>query len=1176
MKVGTSGLKRTGALGIAFAFASLLTLGCGDDSGASSGTKKDCGGACPDGQVCNTATNKCEPAGGDVKPCDGKCTEEQTCDEEKNECVDKPSGELTCPDGQKACGETCADLTKDPNHCGDCDTVCSGGQECVDSSCKFVCANASETVCEDGCHDLKTDANNCNECGHKCDDGLVCNNGECTKNCNTGESVCGEACVNLQFDNANCGKCGTVCDTENGESCKDGGCVKSCPAGYEDCNGTCVDLYSAETCGTSCDNYKACKAENSEVCSNGECKVVCKDNQVLCDGACVDTKSDKNNCGGCGEEFKCAEDEKCNAGVCSKDCGSLVDCNGNCIDPQSHPDYCGASETCEGFAVCGDGLSCQTGECKCSDAGQTMCKVGDDKICTDPQTSTKYCGCSAESAGLDCSAVAGITAGVCENGACKLTCDETHANCDEDLSNGCESDLTSTESCGACGVVCQDENASSVQCIAGACKYVCKENMDFCGDKCSDVSKDNDNCGWCGNKCSDGAQCTNGFCMIPKDKCENGYITTTVGDQEIKAYCINTETKFRNMRDRINQGKTYPEDGSNLNNAYIIVDDLSFGDEPSWIPVGTASNPFNKGYFLGNGHLIEANLTTTGSNVGLFGVIKGSIINDVNLKVNLTAKGTNITHVGALAGVVDSSQINHCMEHDAVVKAPENLDTGYTEEVGGLIGQVTNKSNVNRSSVYNLKVPLNGGGESGGFIGTVNGGSVVDNCSADVEVTMTADRYTDAVSVGLGWINGATIKNSTAKGTINLSNVKATIRGIGGIVGVTHFDAVVENCFADVEINAPSAYGVGGLVGGWSNQANRTGIIKASWAKGNIICNNQCGGLLGQGEGFNVSDSHATGNVDASGNYAGGLVGALSYAGNVTNSYATGNVTSKLSYVGGLIGNVNGGTVKNSYATGTVNGAAFVGGLVGNATNVTIDNVYSTGDVTSSVNVAACQGGANTCTGGAFGQIEGGTKLSNAYAKGSVKGGGYVGGLIGRLSGSTVTNVAAFGSATCLTAGNVTGIRAGGLVGCAVDGWSVTNAVATGNVKGSSEVGAVIGGVHRSTNTLRNAYGTGTVTGTNPGGVVGYFVDQGTFRIQNSYYWEENKNIIAIGTPAEKGAYPFKYNDSKEAVTSANEKRKLTDALDEGWVSATCTLTTGPNDTVSIPVPKTLGAEICK
>ena len=153
MKVGTSGLKRTGALGIAFAFASLLTLGCGDDSGASSGTKKDCGGACPDGQVCNTATNKCEPAGGDVKPCDGKCTEEQTCDEEKNECVNKPSGELTCPDGQKACGETCADLTKDPNHCGDCDTVCSGGQECVDSSCKFVCANDSETVCEDGCHD---------------------------------------------------------------------------------------------------------------------------------------------------------------------------------------------------------------------------------------------------------------------------------------------------------------------------------------------------------------------------------------------------------------------------------------------------------------------------------------------------------------------------------------------------------------------------------------------------------------------------------------------------------------------------------------------------------------------------------------------------------------------------------------------------------------------------------------------------------------------------------------------------------------------------------------------------------------------------------------------------------------------------------------------------------------
>jgi hypothetical protein len=443
---------------------------------------------------------------------------------------------------------------------------------------------------------------------------------------------------------------------------------------------------------------------------------------------------------------------------------------------------------------------------------------------------------------------------------------------------------------------------------------------------------------------------------------------------------------------------------------------------------------------------------------------------------------------------------------------------------------------------------------------------------------MTKDRYTDAVSVFVGWLNNATIKNSYSTGTIDLSNVSNNgHRGIGGLVGVPHYNAKVENSYSSVTIKAPNAYGVGGLMGGWSFQSPKLAVIKGSYATGDVTCREQCGGLVGQGEGIDISDSHATGNVVASGNYVGGLVGRSTNTSAIENCYATGNVESKLSYVGGFVGPMGSGSIKNSYATGSVKGAAYVGGFGGNITGVTIENVYASGDVTSSVNVAACQGGTNTCTGGAFGQVEGNSKVTGVYAKGTVKGGGYVGGLIGRLSGSTIENAAAFGSATCLTFGTATGIRAGGLVGCAVDGWSITNALATGDAKGSDEVGAVIGGAHRANNTLRNVYGTGHVSGNSPGALVGYFNNSGTFAIKNSYYWTESGDkIVSIGTPAETSAYPFKYNDNKEAVLTSNEKRKLNDALGTDWINVQCKLSTGPNDTVTIPVHKSLGADICK
>lgn len=80
----------------------------------------------------------------------------------------------------------------------------------------------------------------------------------------------------------------------------------------------------------------------------------CVGAQVACGGVCVDTRSDVQNCGGCG--IACTGAESCSDGVC---CGALSDiCDGTCVDLTTDPRHCGAC----GLA-CPQGTECSLGAC---------------------------------------------------------------------------------------------------------------------------------------------------------------------------------------------------------------------------------------------------------------------------------------------------------------------------------------------------------------------------------------------------------------------------------------------------------------------------------------------------------------------------------------------------------------------------------------------------------------------------------------------------------------------------------------------------------------------------------------------------------------------------------------------------------------------------------------------
>ena len=317
--------------------------------------------------------------------------------------------------------------------------------------------------------------------------------------------------------------------------------------------------------------------------------------------------------------------------------------------------------------------------------------------------------------------------------------------------------------------------------------------------------------------------------------------------------------------------------------------------------------------------------------------------------------------------------------------------------------------------------------------------------------------------------------------TISGLTINRPSAGNVGLFGYTNSGAIIRN----VGLVGGSMVG-GNTTGSLVGTNNGTATVSNSYATSNVTGTYSVGGLVGGNYG-SIIDSYATGSVNGTNNWVGGLAGRnygnnSTVIGSVINSYATGNVTggSSSSFVGGLLGsNDLTATLSKSYATGIVSGTNEVGGLVGHNGN-TITQSYATGQVTGTGNDA----------GGLVGRNSGGT-VGNSYASGTVYGNNNAGGLVGwnvggtggsSYSGSTGSNGASASITKSYATGAVTstGNYAGGLVGLNAGGQggagedvfypgelggtggtggvaSVTDSFSSGVVSGSGFTGILIG-----------------------------------------------------------------------------------------------------------------------
>lgn len=395
---------------------------------------------------------------------------------------------------------------------------------------------------------------------------------------------------------------------------------------------------------------------------------------------------------------------------------------------------------------------------------------------------------------------------------------------------------------------------------------------------------------------------------------------------------------------------------------------------------------------------------------------------------DVVAAGAN--NVGGLIGFAyrNSDTMQSCYNTGDV--------TGGLGYVGGLIGQAERMDIDDSYSTGNI---IGEDDYIGGLVGyqqSLAPESTLTNSYSSGDVTSNGTSPTCLGGIAGRWRPNTAVSDIWYSGNITATAAddSSTSRYIGGIFGWAERDGSCTDCHSAGAINLAVTVRtldhcfVGGVIGYSRHdvtQSSSTMNIDAQQHR-------QVGGLIGYDYRNTVTFSSATGSVDAD-SQAGGLIGFMnSNLNTVEDSYATGDVTTYVStgssYTGGLVG-VGGGSIRRCYASGDVvaNNSDYVGGLEGGRDadyNTEMINNFATGNVDA---------GTGNFVGGLSGRrrVYANNVMDN-FATGTVRGGDYVGGLMGyvyRRAASAVKRNYAIGRVTRATGGSGPDTRFGYLFG---------------------------------------------------------------------------------------------------------------------------------------------------
>lgn len=359
---------------------------------------------------------------------------------------------------------------------------------------------------------------------------------------------------------------------------------------------------------------------------------------------------------------------------------------------------------------------------------------------------------------------------------------------------------------------------------------------------------------------------------------------------------------------------------------YALTDDVGDCGEDLPLPIGGSFG----GELDGRGHSVSGiGIDSAIPLMGLFQQLNGAAVRDLDLRVGAgTTTIRGFYDVGALAGQAHNSTIEN-VTSDLDIYASDN-------QAGGLIGEAY-------STVFTgveVTSDIFGHYAVGGIAAYVGGNILMEESWHVGNLSATNDAVGGLI--GDGYDDGAEI-------TINESYHRGDITSdggyVGGLVGATS-GLTLDDTYATGGIVADGE-NVGGLVG----YVNGTLNVETSYATGTVAAIHNVGGLFGWlslAGGSYIGRSYADVDVDATGEYVGGFVGALQGTDlPVEDSYALGDVSGDLN-VGGFAGYLDYVSIVSSYAAGLVSGGNYTGGFVGlieEANETTISDSFAAGEL---------------------------------------------------------------------------------------------------------------------------------------------------------------------------------------------------------------------------------------
>lgn len=353
---------------------------------------------------------------------------------------------------------------------------------------------------------------------------------------------------------------------------------------------------------------------------------------------------------------------------------------------------------------------------------------------------------------------------------------------------------------------------------------------------------------------------------------------------------------------------------------------------------------------------------------GFFGDAQEFLVRNVSSSSNVTGSG----YIGSAFGEMDydGQIVNASATGDVVALsiAGTNLDVDY---VGGFAGRLQGDSdNVNITS-------------SGSVTVTVPSGS-----SADVQ-------YIGGLAGEAKCCGNNTQLNSS--GPVVINNLgSGDVSEVGGMMGENDCCQIISHSDSSSSVTITSASGdvfsVGGFVGEWTccggdRQNTSSGDVTVLITDTSDNWAYDIGGYVGRSEGEGVmSHIHSSGNVSVSNGYrVGGFAGTLGSKASYHDIVVTGNVSAT---------HADHPDASNSNRDNYANVGGFAGYTEG---RTLIERVA----VTNEVSVTALRSGTPANVGGLLGGTStdlGPVEIIDSYFIGSVSGGNYVAGMLGRAA----------------------------------------------------------------------------------------------------------------------------------------------------------------------------------